>query len=308
METVVQFGAPMRLLGFSFEESIALLGKWEKEGVNTETAMAGLKFSVKTLAKEGVKAADMGEAFRRKLDAIKKSADPVGESIKLFGLRAGPDLAAAIIEGRFATEDLLAIIGDTDETIATATAATEDFGDALAKAFNAAKVQFGDAFSFLGSIGQTLGPLLYILPGITAAFGKLAGSIVGKHAVVDQRLDDRSRDTGGAGETFGVEGHVRGGEVRLWWWASGRRGGRFLSSLPGVEFCPDHLEGEEVVALLTEDVPDTFDIDLAELPIPRGSPRGMDEPFTLEEAQFRHRHRGELLEECFGDVADAERR
>lgn len=180
METVVQFGAPMRLLGFSFEESIALLGKWEKEGVNTETAMAGLKFSVKTLAKEGVKAADMGEAFRRKLDAIKKSADPVGESIKLFGLRAGPDLAAAIIEGRFATEDLLAIIGDTDETIATATAATEDFGDALAKAFNAAKVQFGDAFSFLGSIGQTLGPLLYILPGITAAFGKLAGSIVGK--------------------------------------------------------------------------------------------------------------------------------
>jgi len=180
METVVQFGAPMRLLGFSFEESIALLGKWEKEGVNTETAFAGLKFSVKTLAKEGVKAADMGEAFRRKLDAIKKSADPVGESIKLFGLRAGPDLAAAIIEGRFATEDLLAVINNTDETIATATAATEDFGDTLAKVFNRAKVEFGDAFSFLGSIGQTLGPLLYVLPALTAGFGKLAGSIVGK--------------------------------------------------------------------------------------------------------------------------------
>ena len=180
METVVQFGAPMRLLGFSFEESIALLGKWEKEGVNTETAFAGLKFSVKTLANEGVKAADMGEVFRRKLDAIKASADPVGESIKLFGLRAGPDLAAAILEGRFATEDLLAVINNTDETIATATAATEDFGDTLAKVFNKAKVEFGDAFSFLGSIGQTLGPLLYILPGITAAFGKLAGSIVEK--------------------------------------------------------------------------------------------------------------------------------
>jgi hypothetical protein len=179
METVVQFGSPMRLLGLSFEESIALIGKWEKEGVNTETAMAGLKFSVKTLANEGIKAADMGEAFRRKLDAIKASADPVGESIKLFGLRAGPDLAAAIVEGRFATEDLLAVINDTDETIATATAATEDFGDALAKAFNAAKVEFGAAFSFLGSIGQTLGPLLYVLPALTAGFGKLAGSIVG---------------------------------------------------------------------------------------------------------------------------------
>jgi phage-related minor tail protein len=180
METVVAFGSPMRLLGLSFEESIALLGKWEKEGVNSETALTGLKFSVKTLAREGVKAADMGEAFRRKLDAIKASSDPVGESIKVFGLRAGPDLAAAIIEGRFATEDLLAIINDTGETIATATADTEDFGDTLAKVFNKAKVEFGDAFSFLGSIGQTLGPLLFILPALTAGFGKLAGSIVGK--------------------------------------------------------------------------------------------------------------------------------
>lgn len=180
METVVQFGSPMRLLGLSFEESIALLGKWEKEGVNTETAMAGLKFSVKTLAREGVKAADMGEAFRRKLDAIKASSDPVGDSIKLFGLRAGPDLAAAILEGRFATEDLLAIINDTGETIATATRDTEDFGDTLAKVFNKAKVEFGDAFSFLGSIGQTLGPLLYVLPALTTGFGKLAGSIAEK--------------------------------------------------------------------------------------------------------------------------------
>ena len=90
MEKVVDFGSPMRLLGFSFDESIALLSKWEKEGVNTETALAGLKYGVKTLAKDGVAAADMGAELKARIEAIGKSADPVGESIKTFGLRAGP--------------------------------------------------------------------------------------------------------------------------------------------------------------------------------------------------------------------------
>ena len=45
MQLVVQFGAPMRSFGFSFEESIAMLGKWEKEGVNTELVMGSLRIA-----------------------------------------------------------------------------------------------------------------------------------------------------------------------------------------------------------------------------------------------------------------------
>jgi phage-related minor tail protein len=33
---LVQFGAPLRQLGFDLETSAAMLGKFEKEGVNTE--------------------------------------------------------------------------------------------------------------------------------------------------------------------------------------------------------------------------------------------------------------------------------
>src|SRR5512139_3014771 len=35
-QQIVQFGSPLRLMGFSLEESAAMLGKWEKEGVNAE--------------------------------------------------------------------------------------------------------------------------------------------------------------------------------------------------------------------------------------------------------------------------------
>ena len=52
-ELVVQFGAPLRALGFSFEEGAALMGKWEKEGVNLETVLSGLRFALGNFAKAG---------------------------------------------------------------------------------------------------------------------------------------------------------------------------------------------------------------------------------------------------------------
>jgi len=143
-QLVVDFGAPMRLLGFSFEDAAALLGKWEKEGVNTETMLSGLKFGVKTLAAEGVKAADMGDALRDKIAAIGQSADPVGESIKTFGLRAGPDLAAAILEGRFEIDALVDAMRNGTDTIAAAAADTKDLDELWAQIVNTATVAVGE--------------------------------------------------------------------------------------------------------------------------------------------------------------------
>jgi hypothetical protein len=174
MQKVVDFGSPMRLLGFSFEESIALLSKWEKEGVNTETALSGLKFGVKTLAGEGVKAADMGEALRAKIEGIKASADPVGESIKTFGLRAGPDLAAAILEGRFSVDDLMESITNGSDTIAAATEDTQDFNDQWSKFTNQVKVNVGGLFTAFAGLSTTMGPLLYAFPALGGAIGRFA--------------------------------------------------------------------------------------------------------------------------------------
>ncbi len=169
MEKVVDFGSPMRLLGFSFDESIALLGKWEKEGVNTETALAGLKYGVKTLAKDGVAAADMGAELKARIEAIGKSADPVGDAIKTFGLRAGPDLAAAILEGRFATDDLVNTIVNGTDTISAATAETKDFGDLWGQVANTASVAVGE--KLLPVLTAMLAWVVANMPAIEATVG-----------------------------------------------------------------------------------------------------------------------------------------
>src|SRR4030095_14733147 len=69
-DLVVQFGAPMRALGFTFAQTAALLGKFEKEGVNLETVMAGLRFALGEFAKAGK---DPAQAFKEVSEQIKNA-------------------------------------------------------------------------------------------------------------------------------------------------------------------------------------------------------------------------------------------
>lgn len=124
---MVQFGAPLRSMGFGFEESIALLGKFAREGVNTELVMGSLRIALGKMAREGE---DAPTTFRRMVDEIAKMEDAseaTALALELFGARAGPDMAAAIREGRFDVGELFDVVSSGSETIAAAAADTDDF-------------------------------------------------------------------------------------------------------------------------------------------------------------------------------------
>ncbi|MDA1477264.1 phage tail tape measure protein [Bacillus sp. CLL-7-23] len=126
---LVQFGAPLRQIGFSFEESAALMGKWEKEGVNMELVMGGLRVALGKMAKAGK---DPQKEFPKIIKQI-KGAGSAGEAnaiaLEHFGARAGADMAAAIREGRFEIDDLMKTLGSSKETIGKAAKDTETLGD-----------------------------------------------------------------------------------------------------------------------------------------------------------------------------------
>jgi hypothetical protein len=128
-QQVVQFGAPLRQMGFGFEQSLALFGKFEKEGVNIETVMSGMRQGLGRMAKAGEAPA---ETFRRVAEEI-KNAGSVGEanaiSLELFGQRAGPDMAAAIREGKFELDDLVNTITNGGDTINAAAKDTVSFAE-----------------------------------------------------------------------------------------------------------------------------------------------------------------------------------
>ncbi|MED5015939.1 hypothetical protein P9847_01325 [Paenibacillus chibensis] len=123
-EKMTTFGGPLRQMGFDFETSMALMGKWEKEGVNAELVLGSLRIALGKMAKAGVK--DTNKALNIVIDKVKK-AKTTGEATALameaFGSKAGPDMAAAIREGRFE-------LGKLAEALKTAKGAIDkDFAD-----------------------------------------------------------------------------------------------------------------------------------------------------------------------------------
>ena len=107
-EQMFKFGSPMRALGFDVDTTTALLGSFEKAGVNTDLVMGSLRIALGKMARAGVK--DVGQGLKKAISTIKE-AGTTGEAmsiaLEVFGARAGPDMAAAIREGRFEVSQLV---------------------------------------------------------------------------------------------------------------------------------------------------------------------------------------------------------
>lgn len=129
-QLMVQYGAPLRQMGFGFEQSAAMLGKFEKEGVNTELVLGSLRIALVQMAQQGV--SDPAAALQTIIERIKE-AGSAGEAnamaMEFFGSRAGPDMAAAIREGRLDLDQLIQSLKASPETINGAADATADFAE-----------------------------------------------------------------------------------------------------------------------------------------------------------------------------------
>lgn len=126
---MVQYGAPLRQMGFGFDEAAAMMGKFQKEGVNTELVMGSMRIGLVNLAKAGE---EPSEAFGRIVDEIKNmgsQAEANARAVEIFGARAGPDMAAAIREGRFEIEDLVASLDEAEGAINRTAEDTDSFGE-----------------------------------------------------------------------------------------------------------------------------------------------------------------------------------
>jgi hypothetical protein len=190
---VVQFGAPLRNMGFTLDESVALFGKWQKEGVNTETVMAGLRKASGTWAKEGL---DLPDTLQKTIKAIKgagSEAEAQQIALENFGAKAGPDMAAAILEGRFEIDELMATLGGNTDTINGLADETDDWKEKLAKLKNEGLVAIepiasavfdllGRGVPILKSVGQWMSANTGTVKALGIALAAIAGTILAVNA------------------------------------------------------------------------------------------------------------------------------
>lgn len=120
MTKTQQFGPQLQDLGYSFEESIALIGQLEKAGMNTDQVLNAMKTSVGNLAKEGISASEGMQMYHDKIMNAKDATEATAIASEIFGSRAGSTMAAAIRDGTLSVSDLTAELNATSETIAGA--------------------------------------------------------------------------------------------------------------------------------------------------------------------------------------------
>lgn len=141
-------GGALRGMGLGLDESIALIGTLDKAGLNAQQAMRSLSKAMVALADEGV--TDTSEAMRAIVASIKDAAtmgDALNIGKKLFGIRAGADLAIAIREGKFEVEELVRALKNAKTDIADTSRETMTLGERWSTVGN----QFAMALEPLGT-------------------------------------------------------------------------------------------------------------------------------------------------------------
>lgn len=148
-DSLTKYGAPMRNLGFDTKESIAIFSSWEKAGVNTQIAFSGMRKAISNWSKDGKDAREEFKKTLKEIESTPSRAKATQKAIEIFGAKAGPDLADAILEGRFAYEDFLSLIEDSSGSLDGTYDATLDGYDKVKLAIQSAKAELG---SFVGDI------------------------------------------------------------------------------------------------------------------------------------------------------------
>lgn len=170
-EQMVQSGAPFRQLGFSIEESAAMLAKWNKEGVVVENVVGGMKTALGKFAKAGL---EPKQAFEDLSKAIKDADDKTALLIaqQAVGMKKGSDFAAAIREGRFEFTEFAASLAAGGDSIAAASQQTEDFAESWTKFKNQMTLALEPLGVALMKILQDLTPALQGLVGYVSDAAK----------------------------------------------------------------------------------------------------------------------------------------
>ena len=137
-------GATLKDMGLGITESVNLLGQFETSGINSSTALAGLRKAQQNAVKDGK---DLSQVLTETVANIQNAKDETEAAqiaTEMFGKKGGPELAQAIREGRFSVEDLEGSLESYGSTVDDTFNATLDPADKMKVSLNNLKLAGAD--------------------------------------------------------------------------------------------------------------------------------------------------------------------
>lgn len=171
----------VQALGFTFEESAAMIGSFDKAGLNSGAIMASMSKGLVTLAKDGE---EPKAAFKRVVGEIEgfiKKGDEAGAlklASKVFGTKGATQFMGALKSGTLNLGDMEKAAGQTGDTIIGAGEDTMDFAEQWLLFKNKILVWLEPmASKVFGLIGTLMGDITTGVEGFGAAWGDSSRTI-----------------------------------------------------------------------------------------------------------------------------------
>lgn len=169
-DKITKNGSTFRALGFSVEDTIAMLAQFEAAGVNTDAAIVGLSTSVKNWGSEGKNAKEEFDKAMAAIAAAPTDTEKAKIAFDTFGKKAGTELADAITTGRTNYTDFVNTLKNSEGTVKTTYENTQDGFDQVDLAIQRIKTDMG---AFVGELVDQYGPT------IKQGFGMIGDAIKG---------------------------------------------------------------------------------------------------------------------------------
>lgn len=157
-------GAPqIKMLGLDFGEAVTLIGQFEKNGVDSSAALAGLTKAAGVYTKQGK---TMKEGLNETINAIKNSkseTEAMGIAMEIFGAKKAPQMIDAIKRGTLSFDKLGKTSQESAGLVSETYERTRDPIDKFTTAQNGLKIVMAEVG---GAIAETFAPVLDVLVGL----------------------------------------------------------------------------------------------------------------------------------------------
>ena len=163
-----QNAAQFKEMGLTAQQAAGFMGMVEMSGLDTSTAMAGLKKAMKNAADDGMTLDDALKGFSDTMSSNKSDTEKLQAAYDLFGSKAGAAFYNAVQSGKLNLDDLSGTLGDFSGSVENTFNETLDPIDQFQMTLNSLKEVGAD-------IGNSLAMVLQpVLQDISAALQKFA--------------------------------------------------------------------------------------------------------------------------------------
>lgn len=156
-DLVAANAAQFQEMGLSAEDAAAFLGSCSMAGLDSSTAMMGLKTAMKNATEEGVTLDEKLAEFSETMQGNGTQSEKLAAAYELFGTRGGAAIANAVENGELDLADFTTTLGDFEGSVDDTFDGTKGSMDDFQTTLNELKVLGAD---IVESVGPTLADIL----------------------------------------------------------------------------------------------------------------------------------------------------